>query len=157
VDAKLKESVESTLQLIEERIKATRVEKPLPQDLPESKANTEPVRIELETPPNPQPVKPSGWVSRPTLTLEGTQTFRGLLVAIECSAGKWTLGVRTADKRIRFMVSNKAKLEFFSQDPDFKGAIRCGPVNKNAFIYFKPITVKTTLAGDAVAVEFIRD
>ena len=156
MDAKLRESAESTMKLIEDRTRAAGDEQPSSQVAPEPKPKTEPAVSVLEPLPN-QPEKPKTWVSRPSLTLEATQTIRGVLAAIECSAGKWTLAVKTADARLRFMVSNKAKLEFFSQDPSFEGSVRCGPVNKNAFIYFKPIMGKTTLAGDAVAVEFIRD
>jgi len=48
-------------------------------------------------------------------------------------------------------------LEFYGQDPSFEGSVRCGPVNKNAFIYFKPLAGQTKLAGDAGTVEFTRD
>jgi hypothetical protein len=102
------------------------------------------------------PEKPAVWVSQPSVKIENAQTLRGVLLAIECSAGNWTLLVKAEDKRLRFAVRNKAKLEFFSQDPTFDGAIRCGPVNKSAFIYFKPLAGQTTSVGNAVAVEFIR-
>ena len=157
VDSRVREPAESTMKLIEDRARAAALEKPSPQVAPEPKPKTEPAVSVLEPLPNQPAEKPTAWVSRPSLTLEGTQTIRGVLAALECSAGRWTLSVKTAGARLRFMVSNKAKLEFFSQDPSFEGSVRCGPVNKNAFIYFKPITGKTTLAGDAVAVEFIRD
>jgi hypothetical protein len=52
------------------------------------------------------------------------------------------------------MVSDKDKLEFYSQDPSFEGMVKCGDVNKVAFIYFKPIEGESKFAGDAVAVEF---
>jgi hypothetical protein len=81
----------------------------------------------------------------------------GVLVAIECRAGRWTLVVNALDNRMRFMVSNKEKLDFLSQDPTFAGSVKCGPVNKTVFIYFKPVAGQTKLAGDAVAVEFTRD
>lgn len=95
-------------------------------------------------------------IGRPTLVREGTQTIRGVLVSIECKAGKWTLVVNTRDDLLRFAVSDKDKLEFFSQDPDLEGSVKCGQVNKIAFIYFKPMAGQTKLAGDAVAVEFTR-
>ena len=58
---------------------------------------------------------------------------------------------------LRFAVSDKDKLEFYSQDPSFEGQVNCGPVNKIAYIYFKPMPGQTKVAGDAVAVEFTRD
>jgi hypothetical protein len=159
VEAKLRESAESTMKLIEDRIRTALVEQNSePSEVvPESKPKTESEKITLGPLPNEQQEKARAWVSQPTVKIEGTQNIRGVLVAIECTAGKWTLAVKASNKRMRFMVSNKAKLEFFSQDPSFEGSVRCGPVNKNAFIYFRPLAGKTALAGDAVAVEFIRD
>ena len=166
VEPKLKESAESTMKLIEDRARPARVEQPLPDPkqnsgpprvVPESKQNTEPAKSASEPLPGQQAEKAPERISQPTIKLEGTQTIRGVLVAIECSAGKWTLIVKANANRIRFMVSNKDKLEFFSQDPSFAGAVRCGPVNKTAFIYFKPVAGQTKLAGDAMAVEFTRD
>jgi tetratricopeptide (TPR) repeat protein len=155
-DPKLKETAESTMKVIDDRTRAARVEKPAPQVAPEAKPNTEPAERPFEAVRNEQPEKSPQWVSQPTLKLEGTQTIRGVLLAIECRAGKWTLLVKSNDNRLRFIVSNKAKLEFYSQDPRFEGAVRCGPVNKNAFIYFKPMATPSKVAGDAVAVEFTR-
>lgn len=98
---------------------------------------------------------PPRLVRRPSLKLEGTQTIRGVLASIECKNGKWTLVVNTANDLLRFTVSDKEKLEFFSQDPTFEaGTINCGSVNKIAFIYFKPTADQSKFAGDAVAVEF---
>jgi tetratricopeptide (TPR) repeat protein len=111
-------------------------------------------------PPDP-PGSPAGSTSspprlvrRPSLRFEGAKTIRGVLTAVECNNGKWTLVVNTATDLLRFMVSDKEKLEFFSQDPSFEGAVNCGSVNKIAFIYFKPIEGESKFAGDAVAVEF---
>jgi hypothetical protein len=166
VEPRLKESAESTMKLIEDRARPARVEQPLPDPeqnsgppnvVPESKQNSDPTKSASEPLPGQQAEKAPERVSQPTIKLEGTQTIRGVLVAIECSAGKWTLIVKASANRIRFMVSNKDKLEFFSQDPSFAGAVRCGPVNKTAFIYFKPLAGQAKLAGDAVAVEFTRD
>jgi tetratricopeptide (TPR) repeat protein len=98
---------------------------------------------------------PPRLVRRPSLKLEGTQTIRGVLASIECKNGKWTLVVNTANDLLRFTVSDKEKLEFFSQDPSFEaGAINCGSVNRIALIYFKPMADQSKFAGDAVAVEF---
>jgi tetratricopeptide (TPR) repeat protein len=100
---------------------------------------------------------PPRLVRRPTLKHEGAQTIRGVLVSIECKAGKWTLVVNTKDDLLRFAVSDKDKLEFYSQDPQFEGQVNCGSVNKIAFIYFRPMPGQSKFAGDAVAVEFTRD
>ena len=93
-------------------------------------------------------------VRRPSLKFEGAQTIRGVLVSIECKNGKWTLVVNTASDLLRFTVSDKDKLEFYSQDPSFDGSVNCGNVNKIAFIYFKPMMGESKFAGDAIAVEF---
>jgi len=100
---------------------------------------------------------PPRLVRRPSLKVEGTQTIRGVLVSIECKAGKWTLVVNTKADLITFAVSDKDKLEFYSQDPQFEGQVKCGSVNKIAFIYFKPMPGQSKFAGDAVAVEFTKD
>jgi tetratricopeptide (TPR) repeat protein len=159
VDARLRESAESTMKVIEERTRAARVEpnrEPPKEVIPESKPNTEPPKIALEPLPTELQERPATWISQPTVKIEGTLTMRGVLLAIECRSGKWTLVVKAGDNRLRFTVSNKPKLEFYSQDPSFEGAVRCGPVNKNAFIYFKPMAPQSRVAGDAVAVEFTR-
>jgi tetratricopeptide (TPR) repeat protein len=95
-------------------------------------------------------------IGRPTLKFEGTRTIRGVLVSVDCKAKKWTLVVNTAQDLLRFAVSDWNKLEFYSQDPQFEGSVTCGPVNKVAFIYFKPMPAQSKLAGEAVAVEFTR-
>jgi tetratricopeptide (TPR) repeat protein len=98
---------------------------------------------------------PPRLVRRPSLRFAGTQTIRGVLASIECKNGKWTLVVNTANDLLRFTVSDKDKLEFYSQDPSFEaGTINCGNVNKIALIYFKPMAGQSKFAGDAVAVEF---
>ena len=93
--------------------------------------------------------------SRPTLKLEGVETIGGMLSVIECDNGM-VLALRTGEKLLRYSVSDVAKLQFFSQDPDFKGNIGCGPINLRAYIYFKPLSGQTSFAGDAVAVELIK-
>jgi hypothetical protein len=96
-------------------------------------------------------------IGRPTIRIDGAEIVRGVLVRIECAAGNWTLVVNTADKLLRFTVTNLAKLEFYSQDPDFEGSINCGAVGKAAFVYFKPAPAgQAKFAGDAVAIEFTR-
>jgi hypothetical protein len=144
----LKSSAESTIKMIEY---ATR---PAPAASERPGTDTE-RSTETETSPAGQTA--SRLARRPTLKVEGAQTIRGVLVSIECKAGKWTLVVNTKDDLLRFAVSDKDKLEFFSQDPKVEGQVNCGPVNKIAYIYFKPIAGQGKLAGDAVAVEFTRD
>ena len=158
VDPKLKETAESTMKAIESLTRPARIEQNSEpaKTAADSKPNNEPKEKVFDLLPN-QPERGSAPVSQPTLKLEGTQTTRGVLIAIECRAGKWTLVVKAAENRLRFMVSNKEQLDFFSQDPSFGGAVRCGPINRNAFIYFKPLQGKTNLAGDAVAVEFTKN
>jgi hypothetical protein len=96
-------------------------------------------------------------MGQPTLRFAGAQVTRGVLAAIECTNGKWVLIVKMADKQVQFAVSDKDKLEFYSQDPQFDGSIACGAVNRPAFIYFKPMpSDQTTFAGDVVAVEFTK-
>jgi hypothetical protein len=121
-----------------------------PRSATDADRNTEP---ETSAPSEPGPPR---LVRRPTLKLEGTQTIRGVLVSIECKAGKWTLVVNTKTDLLRFAVSDKEKLEFYSQDPQVEGKVNCGSVNKIAFIYFKPMPGQSKFAGDAVAVEFTK-
>jgi tetratricopeptide (TPR) repeat protein len=158
VDVRLRETAESTMKLIDDRTSAARVEpkREPSRVLPESKPNAQPPKIALEPLPAEQQEKPAAWISQPTVQIEGTQTVRGVLLAIDCRSGKWTLVVKAGDNRLRFTVSNKTRLEFYSQDPSFEGAVRCGPINRNAFIYFKPTPSTSKVAGDAVAVEFTR-
>jgi hypothetical protein len=62
-----------------------------------------------------------------------------------------------ADREMRFTVSNKEKLEFYSQGPQFDGNTGCGAVNRPAFIYFKPMPAdQAASAGHVVAVEFTK-
>ena len=65
------------------------------------------------------------------------------------------LVLKTDDKLLRFNVSDAAKLQFFTQYPQFRPDVKCGPINLAAFIYYKPTTSgKPHFAGEAVAVEF---
>jgi len=148
-DPELKTQAESTMKMIEYAMRPA----PAPSELPRSDADrsTEP---ETSAPGEPAPPR---LARRPTLKIEGAQTIRGVLVSIECKAGKWTLVVNTRDDLLRFTVSDKDQLEFYSQDPQFEGKVNCGSVNKIAYIYFKPIAGQSRFAGDAVAVEFTRD
>jgi hypothetical protein len=154
-DPALKRSAESTMKMIEYYARPARVATET-----DTGHRTEPERVgetsssERARPPSLN--EPTRVTGQPTLKLEGTQTIRGVLVSIECKAGKWTLVVNTRSDLLRFAVSDKDKLEFYSQDPSVEGAVKCGPVNKVAFIYFKPMPAQTKLAGDAVAVEFTR-
>jgi tetratricopeptide (TPR) repeat protein len=151
-DPALKSSAESTMRMIEYMMRPARVETATESDRVAG-TSSDSTGASADPPPEKTPPRVSG---RPTLKRDGTQTIRGVLVSIECKAGKWTLVVNTRDDLLRFAVSDKDKLEFFSQDPDFEGSVKCGPVNKIAFIYFKPMAGQPKVAGDAVAVEFTR-
>lgn len=145
-DPGVKASAESTMKMIEYSTRPTKAETPLAKsDASESSGSG----TSSETAPPRPPL-----VRSPSLKREGTQTIRGVLVSIECKSGKWTLVVNTANDLLRFAVSDKDKLEFYSQDPTFEGSVNCGNVNKIAFIYFKPMAGQSKVAGDAVAVEF---
>ncbi len=150
-DPGLKSSAESAMKMIEYATQpATAVSEPprLATDVKSTEPDTSVPR---------EPASPPRLVKRPTLKIEGAQSIRGVLVSIECKVGKWTLVVNTRDDLLRFAVSDKDKLEFYSQDPQFEGKVECGSVNKIAFIYFKPMPGQSKFAGDAVAVEFTRD
>jgi tetratricopeptide (TPR) repeat protein len=149
-DPGLKASAESTMKMIEYATRPAPALSVAPRSATDADRNTEP---ETSAPSEPGPPR---LVRRPTLKLEGTQTIRGVLVSIECKAGKWTLVVSTKNDLLRFAVSDKEKLEFYSQDPQVEGKVNCGSVNKIAFIYFKPMPGQSKFAGDAVAVEFTK-
>ncbi len=146
----LKSAAESTMKMIEYYTR------PAPAE--PSRADSDTRRTGAPVTSSESSPTPPRLVRRPSLKLEGTQTIRGVLASIECKNGKWTLVVNTASDLLRFTVSDKEKLEFYSQDPSFEaGTINCGSVNKIAFIYFKPMTGQSKFAGDAVAVEFTRN
>ncbi|MGA9771845.1 MAG: tetratricopeptide repeat protein [Blastocatellia bacterium] len=148
----LKRSAQSMMEVIEIQ---TRPAKP---------AETQQSSERLESAVSDQPGQPGSSsppsgvrAPRPTVKVAGAQIARGVLTSIECKNGKWTIVVKMPDKVMRFAVTDKEKLEFYSQDPGFDGAIGCGAVNRPAFIYFKALPgEQTALAGDAVAVEFTK-
>jgi tetratricopeptide (TPR) repeat protein len=144
-DPGVKASAESTIKMIEYYTR------PASAGRPTEPADRETGGSVTSTESSPAPPR---LVRRPSLKREGTQTIRGVLVSIDCNNGKWTLVVNTANDLLTFAVSDKVKLEFFSQDPSFEGSVNCGSVNKIAFIYFKPMAGQSKFAGDAVAVEF---
>jgi tetratricopeptide repeat protein len=147
-EPRLKISAESMMKMIEY---STR---PAPASFEPTRPSTSADQnSESETTATGQPGPPR-LARRPSLKIEGAQMIRGVLVSIECKAGKWTLVVNTKDDLLRFAVSDKDKLEFYSQDPKVEGQVSCGSVNKIAFIYFKPMPGPSKVAGDAVAVEF---
>jgi tetratricopeptide (TPR) repeat protein len=145
-DPRVKASAESTMKMIEYHTRPASVEP--------SHAKTDTERTGGSVTSAENLPAPPRLVRRPSIKREGTQTIRGVLVSIECKNGKWTLVVNTANDLLRFAVSDKEKLEFYSQDPSFEGSVNCGSVNKIAFIYFKPMAGPSKFAGDAVAVEF---
>ena len=153
-DPQLKSSAESVMKMIDYYSQPSAATAPPPAWRDEKEQNDEPRTEEVPDAGR----RPAGQVmGRPTLKIDGAEVIRGVLVKIECAAGKWTLVVNTADKLLRFTVTSLAKLEFYSQDPDFEGSINCGAVAKAAFIYFKPAPAgQSKFAGDAVAIEFTR-
>ena len=94
--------------------------------------------------------------THPTLKIDGAESIGAIFSAIECEHGGMVLAVRTADNLIRFRVGDVTTLQFFSQNPELKLNIGCGPINMPAFIYFKKTSNPNTFAGDAVAVEFVK-
>jgi tetratricopeptide (TPR) repeat protein len=133
------------------------------------RAETRPLTAEPTAPPHlirrgeehkgestpPEEAATDGPAARPTVTIEGTQTLGGVLAAIECGNGM-ILVFRTGDKLLRFTVADVTALQFYSQDPEFKGDIGCGPINLKAYIYFKALPGQTRFAGDAVGVELAK-
>src|SRR5205085_4178178 len=94
---------------------------------------------------------------QPTVHVEGAQVVRGVLTQIECAGGKWTIVLNNASGLLRFAVTDKSKLEFYSQDPSFEGSVNCGQVMHTAFVYYKPLPGnQTRFAGEAVAIEFTK-
>jgi tetratricopeptide (TPR) repeat protein len=90
-----------------------------------------------------------------TLKFDGTSRMSGVLAAIECDGGKMTLALKTADKLVRFTVSDIPHLQFYVHDPSLKPDLGCGPVNLSATVHYKPITGGRFI-GDAIAVEFTK-
>lgn len=144
-DPRVKASAESTMKMIEYYTRPHSAGPPVETTTPSTTGSATSSDSSLN---------PPRLVGRPTLKFEGAKVIRGVLVSLECKNGKWTLVVNTANELLRFTVSDKEKLEFYSQDPSFEGSVNCGSVNKIAFIYFKPIAGESKFAGDAVAVEF---
>ncbi|MEW6211342.1 MAG: tetratricopeptide repeat protein [Acidobacteriota bacterium] len=80
-------------------------------------------------------------------------TMDGVLVALECNDDKFALALKTADKVVRFTVSDMNNLRLFTLDPNFRPTIGCGPINLKATVHYKP-TTGGRFVGDAIAVEF---
>ena len=93
-----------------------------PRDAPTLIRKTEEGKSEVTPAPTEHTELPRG---APSMKLDGAQSIGGVLAMIECNNGM-VLVVRTADKVLRFHVSDIAKLQFFSQDPEFRGNIGCG-------------------------------
>ena len=53
-------------------------------------------------------------------------------------------------------VADVTTLQFYSQDPQFKGSIGCGPINLKAYVYYKSLPGQTRFAGNAVGVELAK-
>lgn len=147
----VKTSAQSMMQFMEYQGRP-RTEPAISQERSESAA---PARVHEVT--APEPPRQRQIIGQPTLHVEGAEVVRGVLTQIECANGKWTITLNTANSLLRFSVTDKEKLEFYSQDPSFEGSVGCGNVMHTAFIYYKPLSGKATrFAGDAVAIEFTR-
>jgi tetratricopeptide (TPR) repeat protein len=103
----------------------------------------------------PDEASTEGPTGRPSVRIEGAEILGGVLAAIECGDGM-TLVFRTRDKLLRFTVADVTALQFYSQDPQFKGSIGCGPINLKAYVYFKALPTQTRFAGNAVGVELAK-
>lgn len=75
---------------------------------------------------------------------------------MECPGKGLVLVLKTADKVLRFSVSDPIKLHMFSRVPGLCVTVGCGAINLEAIVYFKPSDGKSRMAGDAVAVEFTK-
>jgi tetratricopeptide (TPR) repeat protein len=147
----LKTSAQSMMQFIEYQTHP-RTEIVITQERSESSTSAGVHEVAEPEPPRQRQV-----VGHPTLHIEGAEVVRGVLTQIECANGKWTIVLNTANSLLRFTVTNKEKLEFYSQDSSFEGSVGCGKVLHTAFIYYKPLPGnQTRFAGDAVAIEFTR-
>jgi len=92
----------------------------------------------------------------PSIKLAGTETLKGTMVALECGINTLALAFKSGDKLLRFKVSDTNQLKFFTNDPQFRPDIKCGPANIPGFIYFKPMPAGGKFAGEAVAIEIIK-
>ncbi len=149
-DQGLKSSAQSLMRYIEYQT-APRTEPTLKGDGAETSAG------KVHEVAEPEPPRERRTAGHPTLRIEGAEVVRGVLTQIECKDGKWTIVLNTTNNLLRFTVSDKEKLEFYSQDPSFEGSINCGNVMHPAYIYYKPAAGgQSRYAGDAVAIEFTR-
>lgn len=147
----LKTSAQSMMQFMEYQTRP-RMEPVITQEHTESSA---PAKVHEVT--EPEPPRQHQVIGHPTLHIEGAEVVRGVLTQIECKNGKWTIVLNTTNSLLRFTVTDKEKLEFYSQDTSFEGSINCGNVMHTAFIYYKPLPGnQTRFAGEAVAIEFTK-
>lgn len=138
-DSAWKSQAKSLLDMIE-RYTATRTGEP------ESKDEKP---ISQETQAQEKHAPSSGGAIR----IADTSTMDGVLTALDCDGDKFALVLKTADKIVRFTVSDMNNLKFFTRDPGFKPTVGCGSINLKATVHYKP-TPSGRFVGDAVAVEF---
>jgi tetratricopeptide (TPR) repeat protein len=151
-DESLRRSAQSMMEVIEYQMRPPRLESAQSPERSEPAASPQPSDSNQPDGNRNQQV-----IGRPTVRIAGAQIARGVLTSIECSNGKWMLVVKMPEKVVRFAVTDKENLEFYSQDPSFDGTIGCGAVNRPAFIYFKALPGdQAKFAGDAVAVEITK-
>ena len=93
--------------------------------------------------------------SWPTLEIPGAEIIHGKIISIECQGKAWTLVVQSQGAVKRYVAPNIGTVEFYSQS-DADDKVGCGPVNKPAFVYYRPATGNGRLAGQLLGLEFTK-
>ena len=92
----------------------------------------------------------------PVASLDNAEEMRGIITAVECKGTSMTITLKSEEKTAKFFVSDHNQIPFFSRATQFSVDIVCGPNKIPAIIYFKVRSDKSSIAGDAVAVEFTK-
>ena len=161
-DSSVKTAAASMMNIIEDHnrplVESSSRSDPLSSSTAESRETPRLIRRgeeKSESPAQDDGEATEGPTGRPSVRIEGAEILGGVLAAIECGDGM-TLVFKTRDKVLRFTVADVTTLQFYSQDPQFKGSIGCGPINLKAYVYFKPLPGQTRFAGNAVGVELAK-
>jgi tetratricopeptide (TPR) repeat protein len=148
----MKASAQAMLKSIEynEKYEASRIERTTNAGSNRELPATEPkVPATGET---PQPTAPG----RPFPDLSKAEEANGTITAVECKGTAMTITLKMADKTLKFFISNHNEVPFFSHAAQFSVDIVCGPNQIPATIYFNARKDNSLVAGDAVAVEFVK-
>ncbi|HEU4390774.1 MAG TPA: hypothetical protein VFV34_23420, partial [Blastocatellia bacterium] len=114
---------------------------------------TEPGKPDTTKSPSTQWPSARGW---PTLEIRGAEIIHGKILSIECQNKAWTLVVQSQGAVKRYLAPNISTVEFYSQN-DADDKVGCGPVNKPAFVYYRPASGKDArLAGEVLGLEFTK-